>query len=194
MDTKSKILNAVAELLLSEGHQKVSVRRVAAQAGVNHGLVHHYFGSKEKMLAAAVGYVGDRKFAQFMTEAAKEGGDLGETMQRLLLEDSEFSRLLTEFFVLGAQYPSLREALGETARTRRDNLVEIMGLTLEEATTFQMAIIGAQVIKTILGTEYVQPAAPVLRQMFGLNAKPNRQRLGQLLDQAAAQNPNGDSQ
>lgn len=196
MNAKEKILNALSEVILEEGHQAVSVRSVAAKAGVNHGLVHHYFGSKEKMLAQGIRYIGERKFAQFLAQVAADGGDLGRGLEVMIAQDTEFSRLLTEFFVLGAQYPSLRDALAETALARRKNLHELMGLSLEEATAFQLAVIGAQIVKTILGTDYVKPAVPVLQQLFAQPAQPDPQALRDLLERAGAQdpNPNGDPQ
>jgi AcrR family transcriptional regulator len=44
------LMDAAERLLISDGHAKVSTRRVAQEAGVNHGLVHYYFGSMEDLL------------------------------------------------------------------------------------------------------------------------------------------------
>src|SRR5260370_27795647 len=44
------LLDAAERLLVSEGHGAISTRRVAQEAGVNHGLVHYYFGSMEELL------------------------------------------------------------------------------------------------------------------------------------------------
>jgi AcrR family transcriptional regulator len=42
--------DAAERLLVREGHAQLSTRRVAQEAGVNHGLVHYYFGSMEELL------------------------------------------------------------------------------------------------------------------------------------------------
>ncbi|MGH8979358.1 MAG: TetR/AcrR family transcriptional regulator, partial [Acidimicrobiia bacterium] len=42
------------ELFAAAGPSHVSVRQIAARAGVNHGLVHYYFGSKDALLAAVL--------------------------------------------------------------------------------------------------------------------------------------------
>src|SRR3954463_9685392 len=47
---KQALLDATERLLVSEGHAKISTRRVAQEAQVNHGLVHYYFGSMEELL------------------------------------------------------------------------------------------------------------------------------------------------
>jgi len=46
----SALLDAAERLLIAEGHARISTRRVAQEAGVNHGLVHYYFGSMEELL------------------------------------------------------------------------------------------------------------------------------------------------
>ena len=51
---KSALIEAAAELLGEVGPRGISVRDVADRAGVNHGQVHHYFGSKRGLLEAAM--------------------------------------------------------------------------------------------------------------------------------------------
>ncbi len=53
-DTRKKLLEGAKECLVKEGFRKTTVKSIAQYAGVNHGLVHHYFGSKEELLAALV--------------------------------------------------------------------------------------------------------------------------------------------
>jgi AcrR family transcriptional regulator len=43
------LLDAAERLLVSEGYARISTRRVAQEAGVNHGLVHYYFGSMQEL-------------------------------------------------------------------------------------------------------------------------------------------------
>lgn len=54
VDTEEKLIAATAELLGEIGPRTVSVRAIAERAGVNHGLVHHYFGGKDALLQAAM--------------------------------------------------------------------------------------------------------------------------------------------
>src|SRR5690349_5044299 len=51
---KPAILDAAAELFAARGPRAVSVRDIASHAGVNHGLVHRHFGSKEAVLRAVL--------------------------------------------------------------------------------------------------------------------------------------------
>jgi len=44
------LLDAAEALLIDVGYAGVTTRRLAERAGVNHGLVHYYFGSMEEVL------------------------------------------------------------------------------------------------------------------------------------------------
>jgi AcrR family transcriptional regulator len=45
------LMDAAERLLVDIGHAGITTRRLAEEAGVNHGLVHYYFGSNEHLLA-----------------------------------------------------------------------------------------------------------------------------------------------
>ena len=51
---KAALVRAATDLFAARGPAAVSVRDVAAHAGVNHGLVHRHFGSKEQLLASVM--------------------------------------------------------------------------------------------------------------------------------------------
>lgn len=53
-NTRGRILDSARELFARNGINNTSIRAVAAAAGVDSALVHHYFGTKEKLFAAAV--------------------------------------------------------------------------------------------------------------------------------------------
>jgi AcrR family transcriptional regulator len=53
-DTRERILANARVLFARNGIANTSIRAVAAAAGVDSALVHHYFGTKEKLFAAAV--------------------------------------------------------------------------------------------------------------------------------------------
>jgi AcrR family transcriptional regulator len=50
---RSDILSSTWALLASEGPSRLTIRRVAAHAGVDPALIYHYFGSKRGLLDAA---------------------------------------------------------------------------------------------------------------------------------------------
>jgi TetR/AcrR family transcriptional regulator, repressor for neighboring sulfatase len=52
--TRKAILAAARELFAKHGVDGVSVRQIAAAAGINHALVHRYFGTKDEMVAEII--------------------------------------------------------------------------------------------------------------------------------------------
>lgn len=53
-DTRERILVSARELFAQNGIDKTSIRAVAAAAGVDPALVHHYYGTKQKLFTAAI--------------------------------------------------------------------------------------------------------------------------------------------
>lgn len=55
-DTRGEILAAARAEFAANGYDRASVRAIARAAGVDPALVHHYFGSKEKVFVAALDF------------------------------------------------------------------------------------------------------------------------------------------
>lgn len=53
-NTEARILKHARALFAEAGYDRTTIRAVAAAAGVDPGLVMHYFGSKEKLFAQAI--------------------------------------------------------------------------------------------------------------------------------------------
>ena len=53
-DTRDRILANAREMFARNGIDKTSIRAIAAATGVDTALVHHYFGTKEQLFAAAI--------------------------------------------------------------------------------------------------------------------------------------------
>lgn len=53
-DTRERILASARDLFARNGIDKTSIRAVAAAAGVDPALVHHYYGTKTKLFASAI--------------------------------------------------------------------------------------------------------------------------------------------
>ncbi len=56
--TRSALLDAAEELLVTKGVAGITTRKVADRAGVNQALVHYHFGTIEELLLAALERVG----------------------------------------------------------------------------------------------------------------------------------------
>lgn len=53
-DTRERILDSARDLFARNGFDKTSIRAIAAAAGVDAALVHHYFGTKTALFGAAI--------------------------------------------------------------------------------------------------------------------------------------------
>ncbi|VEG55717.1 transcriptional regulator [Mycolicibacterium aurum] len=53
-DTRERILSSARELFARNGIDNTSIRAIAGDAGVDPALVHHYFGTKTQLFAAAI--------------------------------------------------------------------------------------------------------------------------------------------
>jgi len=89
------LVDAAAELIIEQG-LNVTVRQIAAQADVNHGLVHIYFGNKRTLLSAAFDEINRRAGAESSDAgypppslANHRGGELAKAVARLRLEAGE---------------------------------------------------------------------------------------------------------
>lgn len=67
----AQTLPAAADLFASKGPAATSIREIANHAGVNHGLVFRYFGTKENLLGATLDYLADHT-----AEALQSGATL----------------------------------------------------------------------------------------------------------------------
>jgi AcrR family transcriptional regulator len=108
------LLDAAERLLVDVGHAGITTRRLAEEAGVNHGLVHYYFGSNENLLARAL-----ERFTECMIERQRAMYAGGEpfvekwrtAMRYLVSEDLSYQKVWLELQALAWNDPALRERL-----------------------------------------------------------------------------------
>nr|MDT0662927.1 TetR family transcriptional regulator [Micromonospora sp. DSM 115978] len=83
-DTREAILAAAGEAFAERGFDRASIRAIATSAGVDPALVHHYFGTKDKLFLATIRSPIDPR--DLIPEALAGGMDgLGERLVRLFL-------------------------------------------------------------------------------------------------------------
>lgn len=105
-DTRAGILAAARELFAANGYAGTSVRGVAAAAGVDSALVHHYFGSKDDLFIAALELRVDPRVAILpVIEGGVDGA--GERLVRMFFGvwDDEQTRLPLLALVRGILEP-----------------------------------------------------------------------------------------
>jgi AcrR family transcriptional regulator len=108
------LLDAAERLLVDVGYAGITTRRLAEEAGVNHGLVHYYFGSNENLLVRAL----DR-FTERLVERQRElyAADMPfvekwrTAMRYLVAEDVSYEKIWLELQALAWNNPELQEHL-----------------------------------------------------------------------------------
>lgn len=93
-DTRALILKAAKDEFASKGFDRATLRSIAAAAGVDAALVHHYFGSKDDLLLAALKVPFDpRQVLPELTGLGVEGLGLRIAERFVSIWDTEEQRL-----------------------------------------------------------------------------------------------------
>jgi TetR/AcrR family transcriptional regulator len=110
-------LDAAERLLLELGYPGVTTRRLAAEAGLNHGLVHYYFGSVENLLVRVLERFTERLTArQRAMYANPEVSFLDkwrQAMRYLVGEDVEYEKIWLELQAIAWNHPELQERVAQ---------------------------------------------------------------------------------
>jgi AcrR family transcriptional regulator len=167
MDTSEKILLGAKEYLIQHGHSKFSVRSVAKQAGVNHGLVHHYFGSKEGMVLALIDYEDElmRTSSAYGIEESKSPQELLERSQYLLTNPDEL-KLIYEVMVLSCDMPEAQKKIWEIKRHRMDLFNKLLNLKDPLDSIILVSTISGMMLQSQLEKEF--PVKAVLEHLFNI--------------------------
>lgn len=126
-DAEHALLDAAERLLVEVGHAGITTRRVAQEAGVNHGLVHYYFGSMENLLVRVL----ERFTGQLIArQRAMYAADVPfvdkwrQAMQYLVGEDLAYEKVWLELQALAWNRPELRERVARVNAEWRAVLTE----------------------------------------------------------------------
>jgi AcrR family transcriptional regulator len=114
-DTREAILDAARTAFAERGFDAASIRAIAATAGVDPALVHHYFGSKDqlflaamnspvdpgelvpKVLAGPLDGIGERLVRTFLGVWDSPAGAAGVALLRSAVSNEWTARMLREF-------------------------------------------------------------------------------------------------
>jgi AcrR family transcriptional regulator len=108
------LLDAAERLLVEVGYAGITTRRIAEEAGVNHGLVHYYFGSNENLLVRALERFTDGLIARQRELYAADMPFVEKwrtAMRYLVSEDVTYEKIWLELQALAWNHPDLRERL-----------------------------------------------------------------------------------
>ncbi|MFI5079973.1 MAG: TetR/AcrR family transcriptional regulator [Streptosporangiales bacterium] len=121
------LLDAAERLLAGAGYAAVTTRRLAEEAGVNHGLVHYYFGSNENLLVRALERFTKRLIAR-QRELYAAGVPFAEkwrtAMRYLMSEDVSYQKIWLELQALAWNNADISERLARVNAEWRAVLIE----------------------------------------------------------------------
>jgi AcrR family transcriptional regulator len=127
-----RIVDAMRASVAKRGATASTFEQVAAEAGVSRGLLHYYFGTKERLLVEVV-----RTDAEIRVDRLEQTLATAETVDHVLdvlvasLVDAVenepgFFLLLFELFSAGRRNPDIQRELGQLFDRVRSHLAEIL--------------------------------------------------------------------
>ena len=130
------LLDAAERLLIDRGYAGLTTRSVAAEAGLNHGLVHYYFGSMEELLLQVLERFTARLIERqaVMYEADRPFLDKWRTAMQWLEDDIEagYPKVWWELQAMAWNHPEMRERLVRVDDTWRSLLRVHFASALDE--------------------------------------------------------------
>jgi AcrR family transcriptional regulator len=159
------LLDAAERLLADVGYAGVTTRRLAQEAGVNHGLVHYYFGSNENVLVQTLERFTERLITRQreLYAAGVPFADKWRTAMRYLVsEDVSYQKIWLELQALAWNNPDLRTRLARVNAEWRAVLTEAfdqprrelgIGLPLEALVSLVMTFNLGIIIERLGGIE-----------------------------------------
>jgi AcrR family transcriptional regulator len=129
------LLDAAERLLVEIGYARITTRRLAEEAGVNHGLVHYYFGSNENLLVHALERFTERLIARQRDLYAADTPFIEKwrtAMRYLVSEDVTYEKVWLELQAMAWNHPELRERLARVNGEWRAVLTEAFAQARDE--------------------------------------------------------------
>jgi AcrR family transcriptional regulator len=127
-----RIVDAMRASVAQRGVAGSTFDHVARDAGVSRGLLHYYFGSKERLLAEVVKRDTELRLGvldeQLATASSAEDFIvmLRRTLEAMLRDDTEFLTLTFELFTLSRRNPEIAAEYTELVRRTREQVAAVL--------------------------------------------------------------------
>ncbi|WP_232677188.1 TetR/AcrR family transcriptional regulator [Nocardioides sp. R-C-SC26] len=195
-ERRELVAGALLRVAARDGLESISLRRVAAEAGVTAGLVQHYFPSKDAMVRFAMATASARIAVRMEAAVAALGEApgprdmVGAVLATLLPSTGEDSgddaRVALAFMAYAASRPdvareleasnaALRDFVADQARAALDAEAEATA-TREEVATALVALVDGLAVQMLSGNLDETTARGVLQRQIDLNLTPAPRR------------------
>jgi AcrR family transcriptional regulator len=131
-DKAQRIVEAMRASVALRGVAGSTFDHVARDAGVSRGLLHYYFGSKERLLAEVVKRDTELRMAALdgQLAAASSAEDfiamLRDTLEAMIRDDTEFLTLSFEVFTLSRRNPDIAAEFTQLVRRTRQQVAAVL--------------------------------------------------------------------
>jgi AcrR family transcriptional regulator len=137
-DKAQRIVNAMRESVAKRGAAGSTFEHVAREAGVSRGLLHYYFGTKERLLVEVV-----RRDTELRVERLDERltgaksvddviGALVASLTDMIDNEPGFFLLLYELFSAGRRNPDIQREVGQLFEKTRSHVADVLSSKEEE--------------------------------------------------------------
>jgi len=137
-DKAQRIVDAMRDSVARRGAAGSTFEHVAREAGVSRGLLHYYFGTKERLLVEVVRRDSELRIERLdeRLAPAKSVDDVIEALVSSLTEviDNEpgFFLLIYELFSAGRRNPDIQREVGQLFERTRSHVAEVLDSKNEE--------------------------------------------------------------
>ena len=127
-----RIIDAMRDSVARRGAAGSTFEHVAREAGVSRGLLHYYFGTKERLLIEVVRRDSDLRIArldEMLAEATTADAVLDvlvKSLTDLIDNDPGFFLLLYELFSAGRRNPDIQHEVGQLFERTRSHVAEVL--------------------------------------------------------------------
>ena len=136
-ETEDAFLDAAERLLIEVGYSGITTRRLAEEAGANHGLVHYYFGSMENLFVRVLERFTERLVARQRAMYARtdiSGAEKWKTAMSFLESDlaAGYPKIWLELQALGWNRPDIAERVAKVNGEWRQVLTDAFDGMMDE--------------------------------------------------------------
>jgi AcrR family transcriptional regulator len=127
-----RIIDAMRESVATRGAAGSTFEHVAREAGVSRGLLHYYFGTKERLLVEVVRRDAEIRVARLDEPLAKARtvddvlDVLVASLTDMIENEPAFFLLLYELFSAGRRNPDIRHEVGQLFDRTRSHVADIL--------------------------------------------------------------------
>lgn len=129
---RSEIVRALYDCLAEQGHEKVTIKAIAARAGLPHGVIHYYFKGKEELIADLAQELVGRYSQRLETVLAAARSDRQEILMAVdfvvdeLIFDQSLNRVFFNLIQMAYERERLYHVMTGMLRAYRQRFVDVL--------------------------------------------------------------------